>query len=214
MSRRRRLCLASPSSSRVVAVRPSQAAPCRCPGRMQPSTQSPSPVAADAAAVSCRRRLEQLAFDPVASSVSFPGRGRRRKAGNGRDFYRVRPNRTVLRSPNRFLTGPEWRKRTRPQVRSVTLKRVPSSFPLRPYPLPFSLLLALGSVPVGGAGGLPPLGRPVGHREMVETVILLSAGRVGLRFSKVRVPGGEALVSVSSWNKSPLALPCPVGVLL
>jgi hypothetical protein len=140
MSRRRRLCLASPSSSRVVAVRPSQAAPCRCPGRTQPSTQtptqSPSPVAADAAAVSCHRRLEQLAFDPVASSVSFPegwggdlfpGRGRMRKAGNGRDFYRVRPNRTVLRSPNRFLTGPEWRKRTRPQVRSVTLKRVLSS---------------------------------------------------------------------------------------
>jgi hypothetical protein len=49
---------------------------------------------------------------------------------------------------------------------------------------------------------------------MVETVILMSAGRVGLRFSKVRVLGGEALVSVSLWNKSSLALPCPVGVLL
>jgi hypothetical protein len=44
----------------------------------------------------------------------------------------------------------------------------------------------------------------------------LPAGRVGLRFSKVRVPGGggEALVPTSSWNKSSLALPRPVGVML
>jgi hypothetical protein len=45
---------------------------------------------------------------------------------------------------------------------------------------------------------------------------LYPAGRVGLRFSKVRVPGdgGEALVPASLWNKSSLTLPLPVGILL
>jgi hypothetical protein len=92
------------------------------------------------------------------------------------------------------------------------------SLPFFPFPLPFSisLLLVKGSIPTGGAGGLPHLQHPAGHREVVETVILLLTSRVGIRFSKVRVPGddGEVLVSASSWNKSSLALPCPVGVLL
>jgi hypothetical protein len=85
------------------------------------------------------------------------------------------------------------------------------SFPFRPYPLPFSLLLAPGSIPVGGAGGLPHLRRPAGHREVVKTVVLLLTDRVGLRFSKVRVPGGggEVLVPTSSWNKSSLTLSSP-----
>jgi hypothetical protein len=52
----------------------------------------------------------------------------------------------------------------------------------------------------------------VGHHEVIETVVLLPVDKVGLRFSKVRISdgGGEALVPVSSWNKSSLAYPCPV----
>jgi hypothetical protein len=40
----------------------------------------------------------------------------------------------------------------------------------------------------------------------------LPVDKVGLRFSKVRISdgGGEALVPVSSWNKSSLAYPRPV----
>jgi hypothetical protein len=37
---------------------------------------------------------------------------------------------------------------------------------------------------------------PLGHREVVETVILLPIGKVGLRFFKVRVSGGGGEVLV------------------
>jgi hypothetical protein len=90
-----------------------------------------------------------------------------------------------------------------------------SLFSLHPYPLPFFFVLLVQSTE-------PPVflnsdaQAPLGHREVVETVILLLIGKVGLRFSKVRVSssGGEALVPASSWNMSSLALPRLVGVLL
>jgi hypothetical protein len=56
----------------------------------------------------------------------------------------------------------------------------------------------------------------VGHREGVETVILLPAGRVGPRFSRIRVldSSDEVMVPAPSWNKSSLTHPRPVDVLL
>jgi hypothetical protein len=80
----------------------------------------------------------------------------------------------------------------------------------------FSFFASCSRVPVRGASGLPHLRRPTGHCKVVENAILLLAGRVGLRFSKIRVPGdgGETLVSTSSWNKPYLAIPHLIGVLL
>jgi hypothetical protein len=56
----------------------------------------------------------------------------------------------------------------------------------------------------------------VGHREGVEIIILLLIGRVGPRFSRVRVlsDSSEVMVLAPLSNKSTLAHPRPIGVLL